>query len=189
MPTTREVILQAVRDWYKTALTPTVDDDQIIPANLPVGDRPALPYLTVQVTTADIGVGTDAKVFEIDGGSGNPTFRALGQRAGSVSVQGFGEDTSGWIEVATLRLERESVKAILEAAGLTVLTIGGTTDLSALVDTSIEPRFLREYEIGYAVADQEAEELIPVATFETGLILRDGPDDPDPLVVTISIAV
>ena len=191
MPTNRDVIGEAIRQWFISALTPEVFDGtstNIIFAN-DNGPRPALPYITVLVTVADIPKGTDERVSETNG-SGNPTIRAKGDRFGTVSINAFGRDSSGWIEVATLRLEYDSIKDALTAAGLTVTTLGGgVTDLSTLLGDKIEPRYQRDFEFGYAVIDQEAEELTLAANFETGLTLPDGPGDPDPLVVAIEIAI
>lgn len=186
--TTRETILQAARDWFKIALAPDVTDANAIVRD-DGGPRPALPYLTFKVILADLAIGTDETVREIDGTSGNPTVRAKGIRSGTLSVQGFGSDSVGWLEVATLRLIRPSVKAVLDAAGLTIITIGGVTDLSALIDNEFEDRFLREFQLSYAVVDTDAEELTELLTAEVGLILEDREDDPDPFTTDIIVTL
>lgn len=185
--TNREAITQAVREWYKSALALT--DAQIIPAD-DKGPRPPLPYLTVKVIVADIPTATDEPIREMTDITEIPTIRMRGQRSGTVSVQGFGADSYGWIEVATLRLGYDTIQRALCDAGLTVINRGGgITDLSALIDTEIEPRFLREYEIGYSVIDTDAEELIEAASVQIDLTLEDREDDPDPLTTTIEIAL
>jgi hypothetical protein len=188
MPTNRDAIGEAIRQWLISALPGTATEQNIIMAD-DEGRRPTLPYMTVLVTLADLPSGTDERFQETAVG-GEPTIRARGQRLGTVSIQGFGRDTSGWIEVATLRLEYDSIRDALTAEGLTVTTLGGgVTDVSALIDTEIEARYQRDFEIGYAVLDAESEELIPASLFRTDLTLTDGPGDPDPLVVTIDIAI
>lgn len=185
--TTRETILQTVRAWFKTALSLT--DAQIIPAD-DKGPRPPLPYLTVKVTTADIAVGFDEQVRELNPATDVPTVRGRGHRSGTVSVQGYGSITSGWLEVATLRLQRDTIQRLLCDAGITVIPPGGgVSDLSALVDTEIEPRYLREFEIGYSVIDTDAEDLIEAARVEYDVTLEDQENDPDPLNITIGIDI
>ena len=182
--TTRKIITQTVRDWFKAALGLT--DSQIIPAD-DKGPRPPLPYLTVKVITADIPVGVDESIREA---TTVPTVRGRGHRSGSVSVQGFGEDSAGWLEVAALRLRYDSIQRLLCDAGITVINRGGgVSDISALVDTEIEPRYLREFEISYSVLDTDAEDLIEAARVEYDVSLRDQENDPDPLDVTIGIDI
>lgn len=182
--TIRDTILQTVRAWFAVSI-PLVDPaSQIIPAD-DKGPRPSLPYLTVKVTAADVAVGVDEKKEGSSGGA--PTVTPRGIRSGSVSVQGYGAITSEWIQDATLALTSSSVQAVLTAGGLTVTTLGsGTTDLSGLLDTKFEPRFLKEFQIGYAVLGNE-ETLVELLNAEMNLTLESEPDDPDPLIVDITI--
>jgi hypothetical protein len=185
--TTRETLLQACRSWFKTALSPDVTDDNAIPAD-DKGPRPKLPYLTFKLTTADLSAGVDEQVNEIGALPDEfPTVRTRGTRRGTLSVQGFGADSAGWLEVATLRLRRPSIQAILDAAGLSVINQGGVTDISALLDTEIEPRFLREFELGYAVVDADTEDLVEMKLVEAEITFIDREGDPDPLVTTIVV--
>ncbi len=188
--TTRDTIHQAVRSWFKTAVALT--DEQIIVRDSDGGSkgvRPDLPYLTIKLILMDEAVGTDEDVEEIAGGSGAPTIRTFGTRRGTLSIQGFGDDSSGWLEVATLRLRREAVKAVLNAAGLTVITRGGVTDISSLVDTQIESRFLREFEISYAVVDTDPEELVEAIVVEVDMTFDKFEGDPEALVTTITVDI
>ena len=185
--TTRETILQAVRSWFKSSLGLT--DLQIIPAD-DKGPRPPIPYLTVKVIVADIAVGVDEEVREFTVGTEIPTVRARGIRSGTVSVQGFGSDSAGWLEVGALRLKYETIQRALTDAGLTVINRpGGVTDVSPLIDNEIEPRFLREFEISYSVIDTDAEELVEATRVEYEVTLEDQENDPDPLTVSIGIDI
>jgi hypothetical protein len=196
MPTNRETILQTFRTAFKTALSPALTDENCIPADgVAFSDdnpRPALPYITIKVTVADIPVGMDEQLFGLDGPlpAGLPTTKNRGHRSGTVTVNGFGTDTSGWLEVFALRLGYDSILRLFDDAGIAVINRGGgVTDISALVDTSIEPRFLREFEISYSVVDAVAETLIEAETIELDLILEDLEVDPDPLTTTIVIDI
>ena len=105
-------------------------------------------------------------------------------------MQGFGSITSGWLEVATLRLQRDTIQRLLCDAGIAVIPPGGgVSDLSALVDTEIEPRYLREFEISYSVIDTDAEDLIEAERVEYDVTLEDQENDPDPLNITIGIDI
>ena len=113
-----------------------------------------------------------------------PVVTFLGQRRASVSVQGFGSETSEWLERAAMRLQIPSVQTALDAAGLSVLTRGGITDVARLLDTEIEPRFLREFEVFYALRTDPAS-VTPLEQVVTTVTLEDVEDDPDPYTVTI----
>lgn len=187
MSTNRENILQAVREWFKSAIALT--DAQIIPAD-DKGTRPPLPYLTVKVITADIPLGTDELIREVNGVTDVPTVRSRGLRFATVSINGFGADTAGMIEVATLRLGYDSILRQLADAGLAVINRGaGVTDLSVLIDTEIEPRFQRDFEISYSVLDTDAEDLVEATEARVDLTLEDLENDPDPLVTQIVITL
>lgn len=184
--TIRDDILQAVRQWFVLTLALADGPNQIIAADKK-GPRPPIPYLTVKITTADIAVGVDESIEGQSGGA--PTVTPRGQRMGSVSVQGFGSLTSEWLQDATLGLRRQDVQLLLSTAGLTVTTLGsGSLDLSAFLDTAFEHRYLKEYQIGYAVVGTE-EILTELTTVETGLTLISEPNDPNPLVVDITTPV
>lgn len=188
MPTNRETILQTFRTAFKTALSPTLTDENCIPAD-DVGPRPDLPYITVKVTVADIPVGVDEMIRESNS-FGDPTTRNRGHRSGTVTVNGFGADTAGWFEVFTLRLGYDSIIRLFQDDGIAVISRGaGVTDLSILIDTQIEPRFLREFEISYSVVDAAKETLPKAEIAQVGIVLEDRPNDPDPLTSTIVITL
>lgn len=100
-------------------------------------------------------------------------------RMATLSVQGFGATTAAWLERAAQRLRTPAIQELLDDAGLSVRVAGGMQNLAGLLDTSIEPRFLREFEIDYAsridpVAVTPVETVTVDATFE-----RDGTDPAD----------
>ena len=187
MPTNRETILQTFRTAFKTALSPTLTDQNCIPAD-DKGPRPSLPYITIKVTTAGIPVGTTEQLRGESGGL--PTVKGRAHKRGLVLINGYGVDTSGWIEVFELRLVYDSIQRLFSDAGIAVIDRdGGTTDISALVDTQFEQRFLREFEISYSVVDAVAEDLVLATRAEVDLTLEDQENDPNPLTTTIVIAL
>lgn len=140
-------------NFLRAASVPAGDDIltelQVIPAN-DGGVRPTLPYLTINVSVIGAQVGQDEDLPGTDGG-GNPTMRHRGERRATVSVQGFGARTAGWLTSAVLRLRADAIKAIVDTAGL---SINGWTPLqkvSGLVDTSIEARFSQDFTVDYNI--------------------------------------
>lgn len=153
--TVREAVLQACREWLKAgAVAPTatpLTDAQVIPAD-DKGPRPPLPYLTVKVTTPGTVVGAvDEQLRAVDGGSGDPTVAVRGARRATVSVNAFGDLAAEWVSEATLALQRPSILAALTVAGITVDAFGGPVDLATVLDTEIEARVLREFEVLYSL--------------------------------------
>lgn len=163
----REDILQGIRTWLKTSESLT--DAQVIPAD-DDGPRPALPYLTVKVLTADAEIGRDEDVRSTDG-SGDPTLVVRGERRATVSVQAFGTTAEGWLSTALLKRRLPSIQEVLLGVGLTIEPMGPIRDLSRLVDTAIEPRFGVDLEVTYlltsdTVAETEALSVVGTYTFD-----------------------
>lgn len=161
-----ETILQAVREWLKTAATLTdsqvrVSEDRAV--------KPSSDFLTVKVTSPGIRVGHDEKVNAESGGT--PTVAITGERRASVSIQGFGADTFGWLETAELSLSLESIQNAIQADGVTIVSSGSVSDVSDLVDTAFESRYLLEVEVRYRITGDtvnqtEATNLSIDTTFE-----------------------
>lgn len=180
--TIRGDILQAVRGWLQASSSLT--DAQVIPAD-DRGPRPALPYVTVKVTTADVQVGEDEARYGLDDDD-VPTVTVHGTRRGTVSIQGFGAASEEWLATARLALRLPTVQAVLNAAGLTVVPMGAPRDISAMLDTGIAARFAWDLEVLYGVSsDPEQETEAAIATLTT--TLERFPDDPDAFTTTTSI--
>ena len=112
----------------------------------------------------------------------------IGTRRASVSVQAFGETASGWLERCVRRLSLEEVLIDLEAAGLSIGVSGGMTDLGKLLDTSIEPRVLREFDVSYAIRTEPVLK-VPLETVVTTATLRKSAGDVSTLTSTITVEV
>lgn len=170
----REDITQVVREWVKLAGgapgSPLPNELVLKEVRGDFKGRPSPPYFTVLVTLADSPVGVDES-GHFDDGAGGVEWRARGGRLASVSVQGFGALTRDAIDDIAIRLTRPDVQSLLDAAGLTVINRGNVLDVSTFIDTEIEPRFLREFELSYDIRDSGpgAPEL---ETVETDLTLQ-----------------
>lgn len=94
-----------------------------------------------------------------------PIKSIAGDRTAMLEINGYGSETHAWLERAAIRLRSPGVIALLNAAGLSIVSNGGITALPALLETSIEPRYLREFEIVYGLRS-DPEILIAVGTIE-----------------------
>lgn len=177
-----ESLVQAARQWLKSAATLT--DAQVIPGD-EKGPRPAPPYLTVTVIALDIVVGEDEYAEAIDG-AGLPVRKVRGLRAGALSVQGFG-DATDWLTTATLKLKNAAIKAALDAAGFTITARAGMTNLSALRDTAIEARHVREFDVSYML-NEVVDAPIEMQSASFAVTIRQYPGDPAPIVKTIVVS-
>lgn len=163
--TIRESILQGVRTWLKAAATLT--DAQVIPAD-DVGPRPAMPYLTVKVLSADLQVGEDDPWPHLV--LGVPKLTVRGNRSGSVSVQSFGAAAEEWLATARLSLRLPAIQEVLRAAGLTIVPDGAARDITAVRDTRAEPRFVWDLAIQYVVTSAAATETEATSVVLTEII-------------------
>lgn len=123
--------------------------------------RPPLPYLTVKVILYDVQVGEDEDLVDDEA---TPRWSARGQRTGTVSVNAYGTTAAGWLERAKLMLRAPSTHTILTAAGLTIRPVGGTNNLSALLDDATEARFQQDFAVDYerVASVTELEEVVPL---------------------------
>lgn len=135
---------------------------------------------TLTTSTADVNLSLDL--------ADEPVLGIGGQRTAGLSVQGFGSVTVDWLERAALRLRSPAIMEALDAAGLSVRAIGATSDLSRLLDTATEGRYLREFEIAYAVrADPVTQIAADLAN--VSITLERYSDAPDPYTIEASTPV
>jgi len=183
MTGTRETVLQSCRGWLKGSLALT--DDQVIPAD-DKGPRPSIPYLTVKLIAHGLPRGVDEEIRGVDGG-GAPTVKIIGQRVSTLSVQGFGGASAEWLELAALRLRRPDVIALCDTLAITVEAEGGIDDVSAMIDTEIEPRYACTFEVSYAHADDAAATQTEAIDIVADLTYPRSDTDGDPLTEEITI--
>ena len=177
MPTIAEDILQAVRRWLKAAAASSpLTDDQVIPAN-DDGPRPDLPYIAVNVTAPGIVYGVDEQIRDLDG-SGDPQVWMRGIRTATMSVHGYGVEAGDWLADAVLNFDLPSIAAQLDTDGIAVRPIGGVDDVTDLLDTGFEPRYLLEVAVDYALErDDMAESQTPLSQVEVTAAFEGQPSD------------
>lgn len=172
----RDGIVSAVRAWLKTAAGLT--DAQCIKADTD-GTRPALPYLVVKCTLADLPDGEDEDVDTVADDA--PAVFQAGNREATVSVHGYGAETEDWMQIARAALRRYEIQTVLTAHGVTVHPLGGITDMSAFLDTGTQPRFLMEATVVYGIENEPEPfpELAPDGVKVEQTYTGNGDDIPD----------
>ena len=175
---TNEQLLQAIRTWLKAGAvapaTTTLADAQVILGDQD-GPRPPLPYLSVKIITPQIQVGTD-ELVSYDNGDGDVSYRVRGDRELVVSVSGYGPGALDWLENAGLTIQLPQIDAILGDAGIRVDNVGGTTNTSTALDTSIEVRYTRTWLVRYTLLSNRdvapPAEVIEVTTTTSGDLVQ-----------------
>ena len=137
-----EDITQAFREWVRLELgfTEVEASTKVIPAERGAlkGSRPPLPFLEVSLLQPGRPIGTDESRVTAAG------RLKRGTREGSVRVTGYGEETSDWIEVLTMTDHQRS-------SPLSIVQMSPMFDTSQMHETSIEPRFVKDFYIAYAI--------------------------------------
>ena len=139
----------------------------------------AIAHCYTTVTSAAIVIAMDRGSLTITEADTNlslviediPVVGVGGQRRATLEVQGFGAGADAWLERMAVQLPTPAIVALHTAAGLSVRALGGMSDLAAMIDTSIEPRFMREFEITYAIRT-EPESQVPLALVEATVTLE-----------------
>ena len=181
-------IIRAVRGWLKAAVSPALADAKVIPAD-DKGPRPALPYLTVKLTTLHQRMGEDERGVEIvdEGLPGERVdLTVTGARRGVLQVRGYGAEAGEWLAEAELALSDPQVLMGLAALNVGVRSLGGIIDVAALIDTKIEARWSQDYEITYQLRSRR-EALVVEQLGVEGVLYDQAPDDPDVLPINIII--
>lgn len=144
----------------------------------------------VDVQTAGTGAtvldADDAVTAALTGGANatGASQAVRGEREVTISLQGFGAETAEWLDRLSLRVQRPDVVALCLAAGFGVRAEGPLRELTALLDTSFQPRYLRELTVGYQLYDAP-DAAVEFETSET-TITYDGALAEDPLIDIIT---
>jgi hypothetical protein len=99
------------------------------------GERPALPFVLLDVITGPQSVGPAEERYKSD-----DTFTYGIRKRGTLNVQVFGDDALVRAGDLVTALELPSRQAILQAAGIAVWGADGPRDISQFLDTAYEPR-------------------------------------------------
>ncbi len=170
------------------ALVALINADTGIPTvHAEVDATAASPTFWVANTTGTVTTSTaDSKLTRTEDGA--TTEEVIGVRRATVSVQALGETAAKWLERAVWRLQLEDVMLDLEDEGLSIVASGGMTDLGKLLDTSIEARVLREFDVSYAIRTEPSLK-IPLASAVITATTRKSAGDTDTLTTTITVGV
>jgi len=114
------------------------------------GPRPVKPYVTVKLMSA--GGGTLGPAERIDSvTAGAPVVKMREHREATVSVQGFGVESEAWLDALQLGLGSPAALLLQEEAGVSAVLLAPTRDMSEMLDTAEEARFLLELTLRYRV--------------------------------------
>lgn len=162
-------------------------DDDLDKIHAEVDATAADPTFWVAASSGSLVTSTvDAKLTRTEDGA--TTEEVIGVRRTTMSVQAYGDTAAKWLERATWRLALEEVILDLEAAGLSIVPTGGMTDLAKLLDTSIEARVLREFDVSYAIRTEPTLK-IPLESAVITATTRKSSGDADTLTTTITVGV
>ncbi len=129
-----------IYDWASSIIAVSVifaDDN---------GPRPSLPYITINVTTT-VKVGQANKEFPIPD-TGIQKIRY--NEDVSLSLNGYGVGANDQLQLLKDSLQKESVRDTLRVDGLVIRDDStGITDISTLIDETIEKRWLFEIFMGF----------------------------------------
>lgn len=148
----------------------------------PNAPRPTPPYVVMGWTALGVYQGEAERiVMEVDGVT---VERVKTPRGGTLSIQGYGEVTSDWIEDFKLSLDDTEESRLTEsAAGVSIYSSGGMRDITQLVQSALERRYTLDLDVTYYTYKDK--EVAPVLDVEFELTFQD-PDQPD-LTDTINI--
>lgn len=167
-----EALLQAVMDWVELATSLPLG--KVRPLNDPA-PRPALPYITVNLTVADIEVGTDETRWRDDAGELRASVE--GERRATVSLQAYGRKGADLLALCQASLYQPATQRFLSARNITVRRNGGTQNISQLVDTEIEARFVRDFDVEYRLRIDQADPEAHVERVQADVELEGTPDN------------
>lgn len=160
----KEDLLQGVRTWLKDVSS--LSDDEVIVEREWNAERPDKPYLGVRLTTT--GEPTFDEIIEGDKNS-EYSQKQHGGRRGVATVNGYGQQTAEWIEVAQNSLKLKPVKDVFQSIGMTVKrSRGGLSDVTELVGPSFESRVTAEFDVRYRIVgdDQQVAPAVDKVSFE-----------------------
>lgn len=146
MTSLHETLLQAVMDWVELATS--LPAGRVRPRD-DASLRPPLPYITVSLTVGDIEVGTDETRYFVK----DDALRAAvsGERRATITLNAYGRRGADLLALCQASLAMPAVQRFLNTRNITIRRNGSTQDISQLVDTEIEARFVRDFDLEYRV--------------------------------------
>lgn len=144
MTSLHESLLQDVMDWVELATS--LPRERVRPRD-DASLRPPLPYITVAIIVMDIEVGTDEVRYFTRRNKLKVAVDA--QRTATISLNAYGRRGADLLAQCQTSLSLPKVQRFLDERKITIRPNGGTQDISQLVDTEIEARFVRDFALEY----------------------------------------
>lgn len=184
--TIREDLRTAARDWL-IGLTDATDGKVIDAGADPKGPRPALPYVTVRVTSLGDSAehGPAERIDGLTAGDA-PQETMQERRTASVSFQGFGSGSAEWFDQAQIRMDSAASLTLQDTGDIVVMLQSAPTDISAQLDLREESRFSFEIFIVYQYQDDPVEQ-IEVTSTVVSIELERYEGDPDTLDASFAL--
>lgn len=147
-----EALLQKVREWliHVTGLS----GGRVIPSD-DAGTRPQLPYLTVTVSVSDIEEGTDETHFDYDASDDELDVSVTMDRRATASINAYGRRGATLLAAAQRSLSKPSVQSVLDDLKIGVEANSDIQDVSELVDSEREKRFVRDFDVRYRLRTED----------------------------------
>lgn len=174
---THEQVLQAARVFVISATGYGATSVVVAPYD---GTRPALPYISVQLTSPGRASGQDESHQTSTSGSGG-TFqqRVIGHRVALLTVEAFGAGCFDAIEAVRTGIAIDSIRRAALAAGISPLDTSELRDLTQVIETGFELRAQVDLRVGYVVERTANESVIDtVVGVMEAVPAGAGPSDP-----------
>lgn len=112
--------------------------------------RPTPPYITYGWNSPATTTGVDAQGMYVEGGES--VTRITGTREGTMDFEGYGEQTSDWLESLRLAMaDRQFIRRVAAAANVNLYPDSDVQDVTRLLQSSLERRYIMTIGVGYAV--------------------------------------
>jgi hypothetical protein len=150
------------------------------------GPRPALPYVTVRLTT--LGGDRYGPAERVDGLTGGdaPQATMRQRREAIVSYQGYGSEAYGWLDDLHAELDSPASLTVQGTEGVAALLHTPVTDLSQLLDTAEETRSQLELRLRHQRTTTPAEQVELLGAQVTAQLERYS-GDPDTLSANFAL--
>jgi hypothetical protein len=136
--------------WIKRTLIICNISAAVIKANQN-GPRPSLPYINMNVTTITKVGQAETPTSTDEFGVGDIKYN----EDSSVSLQGFGKGSNDILQALKNSLQKEDTRQYLNSCGLVIRDDSSITDISLLIDATIEKRYLLEIMFGWGQSDTD----------------------------------
>lgn len=147
----RDDIIADVRPWVVAANPGLASPDRDVFSMYEDAPRVAGPRVGLSLPRLGQKIGHDERYLSASGG--DPIYRMRGTRNGTLQLFGYGDGSLDLIENASDLLDRPDSQDLFSA--VTVRPIGESQRVAAPLDTDIELRWVRDFDLYYEVLTDE----------------------------------